>query len=86
MKGAGIRRRDLDRDLHGEMVRCGSDPRALQRNGLARLVHDRDAHEVLIPDHAARRIEVDPTRAGNIDLYPGMSVASGDTVVVISKV
>src|ERR1700731_1490185 len=77
--GAGIRSRDLDRDLYGEMVRCGSDPRALQRNGLARLVHDRDAHEVLIPDHAARRIEVDPTRAGNIDLDPGMSVAPGDT-------
>jgi hypothetical protein len=68
------------------MVRCGSDPRALQRNGLARLVHDRDAHEVLIPDHAARRIEVDPTRAGNIDLDPGMSIAPSDTVVVISKV
>jgi hypothetical protein len=49
-------------------------------------VHDRDAHEVLIPDHAARRIEVDPTRAGNIDLDPGMSIAPSDTVVVISKV
>src|SRR6516162_998227 len=78
--------RDLDRDLHSEMVRRGPNPRALQRNRLARLVHDRDTHEVLIPDHAARRIEVDPARAGNIDLDPGMGVAARDTVVVISKV
>ena len=49
--GAGVRRRDLDRDLHGEMVRCGPDPRALQRNRLARLVRDCDTHEVLIPNH-----------------------------------
>jgi predicted N-formylglutamate amidohydrolase len=46
-------------------------------------VHDRDAHEVLISDHAARRIEVDPARAGNVDLNPGMGVAAGDTVVVV---
>ena len=75
---AGVRRRDLDRDLHGEMVRRAAEPSALQRDRLARLMHDRDAHEILIPDHAARRIEVDPARAGNIDLDPGMGVAAGD--------
>src|ERR1700720_4873211 len=81
--GVGIRRRDLDRDLHDEMVRRGPDPRTLQRNRLARLVRDCDTHEVLIPDHATRRIEVDPARAGKIDLDPGMGVATGDTVVVV---
>jgi len=69
------------------MIRCSSDPRALQGNRLARLVRDRDAHEILIPHPAARRIEVDPTRAGNVDLDPGMSVAAGDkSIAVIGKV
>ena len=77
------RRGDLDGDLHGEMVRRAPDPRTLQRNCLARIVHDRDAHEVLVPDHAARRIEVDPTGAGNIGLDPSMGVATGDTVVIV---
>ena len=40
-------RRDLDGDLHGEMVRRAPDPSTLQRNCLARIVHHRDAHEVL---------------------------------------
>ena len=85
---AGIRLRgDLDRDFHGEMVRRGSDPCPLQGNRLARLVRDRDAHEVPIPHHAARRIEVDPARAGNVDLDPCMCVAAGDKIVaVIGKV
>ena len=42
-------------------------------------MHDRDPHQVLIADHAARRIEVDPARAGDIDLDPGMGIAPGDT-------
>jgi hypothetical protein len=50
---------------------------------MARIMRHRDAHEVLIPDHAARRIEVDPTGAGNIGLDPGMGVAAGETVVVV---
>ena len=74
---------DLDRDLHGEMVRRGPDPSSLQRNRLLRLVHNRDAHQVLIPDHAARGIEVDPAGAGDVDLDPGMGVAPRDAVVVV---
>jgi hypothetical protein len=76
---AGIRRGDFDRNLHGEMVARGPDPRALQWNRLARFVHDRNSHEVLISDHAARRIEVDPARPRNTDLNPCMGVAAGDT-------
>jgi hypothetical protein len=85
---AGIRLRgDLDCDFHGEMVRRGSDPCPLHGNRLARLVRDRDAHEVPIPHHAARRIEVDPARAGNVDLDPCMCVTAGDKIVaVIGKV
>ena len=56
------------------MVRRRSDPRALQGNCLARVMHDRDAHQILIPDHAARRVEVYPARAGDIDLDPGMGI------------
>ena len=49
-------------------------------------MHDRNAHEVLIPDHAGRRIEVDPAGAWNVDLDPGMGVAADCTVVdVIGK-
>src|SRR5580704_10616407 len=46
-------------------------------------MRDRNADEFLIADAAARRIEVDPARAGNIDLDPGVGVAAGGTVVVI---
>jgi hypothetical protein len=46
---------------------------ALQRDRLARLAHDRNPHEVLIPDNAARWIEVHPAWSGNMDLNPGMS-------------
>src|SRR5258708_29617626 len=57
---AGTRRRDdLHGDLHGEMVRCRPNPRALQRDRLTRLAHDRHAHKVLIPNRAARWIKVD---------------------------
>ena len=49
-----------------------------------RLARDRDAHKVLIPDHAARWIKVDPAGAGNVDLDPGMGVAARDTVFVIA--
>src|SRR6476660_7371290 len=65
------------------MVRRGAEPRTSQRDRLARLAHDRNAHEVLIPDHAARWIEVDPAGAWNVDLHPSMCVAAGDIVVVV---
>jgi hypothetical protein len=82
--GIRVRRRDdLDRDLHGEMVGRGPDPRALQRDRLARLAHDRNPHEVLIPDNAARWIEVHPAWSGNIDLNPGMCISARETIVII---
>ena len=82
--GAGIRRRgDPDRDFHCEMVGRGPKPRALQRYRLARLVHNCDSHEVFIPDHSTRRIEVDPAGAGNVDLDPSMGVSAGDFLVVV---
>jgi hypothetical protein len=56
--GSGIRRRDPDGDVHREMIFRRPDPPVLQRNRLARLAYDRDAHEILICDQAARRIEI----------------------------
>jgi hypothetical protein len=65
------------------MVRCGPNPRALQRDRLTRLARDRQAHKVLIPNRAARRIKVDPAWAGNVDLDPSMGVAASNSVVVV---
>ncbi len=66
-----------------QMIRRVPEPRALQRDRLARVVRDRDADEVPIPDDAARRIEVDPAGSGNVDLDPGVGVAAGITIVVV---
>lgn len=52
-------------------------------NRLARLAHDRNPHEVLIPDNAARWIEVHPAWSGNIDLNPGMCISARETIVII---
>src|SRR3981081_3091030 len=68
---------------HGDIGRRGPDPGALQRYRPARLSHHGDAHEILIPDRAAGRVEIDPAWAGKVDLDPRMGVASGVTVVVI---
>ena len=65
------------------MIRRGAEPRALQRNSLARVMRDRDADEVFISHAAARWIEVDPAGTGNKDLDPGMSVAASSAFVVI---
>ena len=73
------RRRDLHRDLHGQMVRGAAEPDSLQRDRLARVMHDRDPDEIPIADNAARRIEVDPAGTGNINLDPGMGVAAGSS-------
>src|SRR5580700_5593143 len=80
--GAG-RRRDLHGDFHRQIIRRGSEPRALQGNCLARVMGDRDADEFFIADAASRWIEVDPARTGNVDLDPGMGVAAGNTIVVV---
>src|SRR3954464_854647 len=76
---------DLDRYFHGNIVRRGPDPGALQRYRPARLSYHRDAHQILVSDHAAGRVAIDPAWAGKIDLEPGMGVAPGVTVVIVSK-
>src|SRR5580704_3213523 len=82
--GAGRRcRADLHGDFHGHVIRRGPEPCALQRNGLARMMRNRDADELFIADAAARRIEIDPARTGNVDLDPGVGVAAGSTIVVV---
>src|SRR5580704_8005493 len=82
--GAGRRcRRDLHGDFHGEIIGRSPEPCALQRNCLARVMRDRDADQFFIADTAARRIEVDPTRTGNVDLDPGVGVAAGGKIVVV---
>ena len=65
------------------MIRCRSEPCALERDRLAGVMHDGNADEILISHDAARRIEVDPAGAGHVDLDPGMGVAAGDKTVAV---
>jgi hypothetical protein len=65
------------------MIRRGPEPCALQRDRLARVMRDRDADEVLISHNAARWIEIDPARTGNVNLDPGVGVAASSAVVVV---
>src|SRR5580693_5451716 len=44
----------------------------MQRDRLARIARDRDTNEVARPDNAVGGIELDPARARQIDLNPGM--------------
>src|SRR5260370_6526920 len=84
ISSAGSRcRGDLYCDFHGQMIRRGPEPCALQRDRLARVMRDRDADEVLISHNAARWIEVDPARTGHVDLHPGVHVAADEIVVII---
>ena len=76
-------RSDLYCNFHGQMIRRGPEPCALQGDRLARVMRHRDADEVLISHDASRRVEVDPARTRNVDLHPGVGVAAGDIVVVI---
>src|ERR1700733_11443258 len=44
----------------------------MQRDRLARIARDRNTNEIARPDNAVGGIELDPARARQIDLYPGM--------------
>jgi hypothetical protein len=57
--------------------RCHSSPRRL-----AWLIHNRNARQVLILNHAARRSEVDQAGPGNVDQDQRMGLAAGPAVVV----
>jgi hypothetical protein len=59
-------RSDLYCNFHGQMIRRGPEPCALQGDRLARVMRHRDADEVLISHEASRRVEVDPARTGNV--------------------
>ena len=84
ISSAGSRcRGDLYCDFHGQMIRRGPEPCALQRDRLARVMRDRDTDEVLISHNAARWIEVDPAGTGNVDLDPGVGIAASSAVVVV---
>ena len=50
---------------------------------LARYAHYRDTYEVAVTDNAACRIEIEPARAGQIDLDPGMHVAAAGMPIVV---
>lgn len=78
-------RSNLYRNFHGQMIRRGPEPYALQRDRLARVMRDRDADEVLISHDASRRVEVDPARTGHVDLDPGVGVAASSAVVIIGQ-
>jgi hypothetical protein len=62
----------LHSNLHSEMVRRVSNEGSVERYCLARIAHDCDGNEVNRAGAAARRIEIEPSRARQINLCPGM--------------
>src|SRR5262249_39215958 len=64
---------NLDIDLHlAEGVgHAEIDP--MQRDRLTRIARHRDADQVAAADDAVGRIELDPARARQVDLHPGVS-------------
>src|SRR3954469_8312623 len=68
---------DPDLDLHAEIVARKSDEGAGEGCPALRITHDCDADQPEITDRAARRVEIDPAGARQIDLQPGMRVAPG---------
>ncbi len=65
-------RRDADVNLHAKSVGPGADECAVQRSRLLGIAHDRHCNETGLADVAAVRIEIDPPRAGKVDLCPGV--------------
>jgi hypothetical protein len=52
----------------------------VERYGLARIAHYRDANKVAIADNSAAGVEINPAGSGQIDLSPGMGVAAATVV------
>jgi hypothetical protein len=53
----------------------------VERYGLARIAHHRDANKVAIADNSAAWVEINPAGSGQIDLSPGMGVAAAGLVI-----
>src|SRR6202030_1025028 len=73
---------DVDLNGHSQIVRGKTGPSAVQRYRLAWIAHHRDTHEAAVADDPARRIEIDPAGAGQIDLDPGVRVSTAGIAAV----
>ena len=71
-------RDDVDADLHADEGVGRAEIGAVQRDRLARIARHRHTDEVAGADDAVGRIELDPARARQIDLHPGMRRAAAD--------
>src|SRR5260370_14770695 len=71
-------RDDVDADIHADKGVRRSEIGAVQWDRLARIARHRDADEIAGADDAVGRIELDPARAWQIDLHPGMDRAAAD--------
>jgi len=77
---------DVDLNSHSQIVRGETGPSAVQRYRVALIAHHRDTHEAAVADDPACRIEIDPSRGGQIDLDPGVRVSTaGIAVVVVAR-
>ena len=74
--GAFRRRRSPPPPCRGR--RRPTDERPPQRQALRRIPCHRDADEIAVADDAVGRIEIDPSRARQIDLQPGMGRAAAE--------
>ena len=74
----------LDGDLHAQFVAGSAEIGAGQRRRLGRIARDRDPDEILAADEPIGRVELDPSRARQIDLAPGVRrpAAQTDRLVV----
>src|SRR6185312_4046751 len=69
-------RHDIDVDVHADKRVGRAEIGAVQRHGLARIARHRHPDQVAGADDAVGRIELDPARARQIGLHPGVGRAA----------
>src|SRR3954470_9660746 len=72
---------DADADVHADIGVGRAEKCAVQRDRLARVAGHSDPHEVARAEYAVGRVELDPARARQIHLYPGVGRAAARIAV-----
>src|SRR6266853_3151093 len=73
---------DDDLDVHSQVIGWKPRPGAMERYGLAYVVHDSDTNEVAAADDPTGWIAIDPTGSGQIDLSPGVRIAGARVAAI----
>ena len=77
----------VDRDLHAQFIAGSAEKGAGQGRRLRGIARDRDADEILAADQPVGGVELDPARAGQEDLTPGVRrpAAQANGLVVVLR-